>query len=77
MWNLGVENNDEIKSAMAEMTGEIIEIRQRPLTVDLVKRAIKVEEGIDRIFDRFSKWTEGWETLRRLVGWKIYWGMAD
>lgn len=42
---VGVGSNDEIKSAMAEMTGESIEIRQKNLTVHLVNRAIKVEEG--------------------------------
>lgn len=49
---VGVGRNDEIKSAMVEMTGENIEIRQKNLTVDLVNRAIKVEEEIDRMFDK-------------------------
>lgn len=45
---LEVGNNNDIESDMAEMTGENVESNQNPLTVNLVRRAIKLEDGIDR-----------------------------
>lgn len=47
-----VLNNDDIESVVAEITGEIVLSNQNCLTIDLVRRLIGGEEGVDRRFDK-------------------------